>query len=69
MEITHHLIRLGIFGSAKLALGESASELNQAGYDLNFSSSSTSRNEVVYDDDDIFIVGMSEFSNADNLAH
>jgi hypothetical protein len=35
---------------------------------LNFSSSSKSRNEVE-SDDDIFIVGMSEFSDADNLAH
>ncbi len=66
MEITHRLIRVGIFGSETLALGECASELKQAGYDLNFSSSSKSRNES---DDDIFIVGISEFSDADNLAH
>ncbi|MDO7711920.1 MAG: hypothetical protein MUQ51_09975 [Pseudomonadota bacterium] len=68
MEITHYLIRVSIFGSETLALGECASELNLAGYNLNFSSSSKSRNEVEYDDD-IFIVGMSEFSDADNLAH
>lgn len=68
MEITHRLIRVGIFGSETLALGECARELNQAGYDLNFSSSSKSRNEGE-SDDDIFIVGMSEFSDADNLAY
>lgn len=68
MEITHRLIRVGIFGSETLALGECASELNQAGYELNFSSLLKSRNEVDADDD-IFIVGMSEFSDADNLAY
>lgn len=66
MEITDRLVKVGIFGSEALALGECANELNQAGYHLNFSSLLKPRKES---DDDIFIVGMSEFSNADNLAH
>ena len=66
MEITHSLVRVGIFGSETLAIAECANELHQAGYDLNFSSSLKLRNES---DDDIFIVGMSELSDADNLAH
>tara|TARA_R110002049_G_scaffold295369_1_gene482710 strand:+ start:48 stop:698 length:651 start_codon:yes stop_codon:yes gene_type:complete len=65
MEITHRPVRVGIFGSEALAIGECANELHQAGYELNFSSSLKSRNES---DNDIFIVGMSEFSDADNLA-
>jgi len=65
MEITQGLIKVGIFGSEALVLGECANELHQAGYVLNFSSSVKSRGES---DDDIFVVGMSEFSNADNLA-
>jgi len=65
MEITHPLVRVGIFGSEALALVECANELHQAGYDLNFSSSVKSRNES---NEDIFIVGISEFSDADNLA-
>lgn len=68
MEVTDRLIRVGIFGSEALALGECAIELNQAGYHLNFCSSSLPRNEIETDDD-IFIVGMSEFSNTDNLVH
>tara|TARA_R110002153_G_scaffold107109_4_gene246912 strand:+ start:77166 stop:77816 length:651 start_codon:yes stop_codon:yes gene_type:complete len=66
MEITHSPIRVGIFGREALTLAECANELYQAGYDLNFSSSLKSRNET---DDDIFIVGMSEFSDTDKLAH
>jgi hypothetical protein len=66
MEITHRPVRVGIFGSEALALGECANELHQAGYDLNFCSSLQPRNES---DDDIFIVGMSEFYEPDNLAH
>jgi hypothetical protein len=54
MKITHHLTRVGILGSETLALGECASDLNQTGYDLNFSSSSNSRDEVEYDDDNFY---------------
>jgi hypothetical protein len=66
MEITHRPVRVGIFGSEALALGECANELHQAGYDLNFCSPLQPRNES---DGDIFIVGMSEFYEPDNLAH
>lgn len=65
MEITRSLVRVGIFGSEALAIGECANELRQAGYILNFSASLKSRNEP---DNDIFIVGMSEFDDADTLA-
>tara|TARA_R110002050_G_scaffold57423_5_gene129344 strand:- start:266161 stop:266808 length:648 start_codon:yes stop_codon:yes gene_type:complete len=65
MEITRSPVRVGIFGSEASVLAECANELHQAGYVLNFSSSLKSRNEP---DDDIFIVGMSEFADSDNLA-
>ncbi|HEC58087.1 hypothetical protein LCGC14_1273110 [marine sediment metagenome] len=62
MEITRPPVRVGIFGSEGLALHECANELHQAGYVLNFSSASQDET-----DNDISIVGMSEFAHAGNI--
>lgn len=65
MERSHRPIRVGIFGKEALALGQCADELHQAGYDLNFSASLKPAKQAV---DDIYIVGISELKDADNLA-
>lgn len=65
MEITRPPVKVGIFGTEALSLVECADELQQAGYALNFSSSVKSLNNS---DDDIFIVGMSEFDDTENVA-
>lgn len=65
MEMTLAPVRVGICGSETLPLTECANELRQAGYALSFSSLLKSKNEPDYD---IFIVGLSEFVDADKLA-
>lgn len=65
MEITHHPVTVGIFGTEALAIGQCASELSLAGYALNFPSSFKPDQ---HSHNDIYIVGISELSDMDNLA-
>jgi len=65
MEITRPPVRVGIVGSEAFTLNECANELNLEGYELKFCPSLKFKEEA---NNDIFIVGMSEFADANNLA-